>query len=512
VSSSSLFRIAARALVSGLGLALGCGARTALDLESPAVDSGLDAPSSPADAALPPPPLLSHCALGPDGSSSPIAVANVGGSVSFVDERGVVTTPHVFTPAPGGMYRDYALVESRGAYVAAAVVDDGPTQGMTPSIVQVALIDGTGSLLFANTYRMPYESWGNQATLVGNASGLFVLTVTAGSFTLGVTFSAHAAKSFTDGYQAVGDPDEAGALLVNKNGNSSDAYYWLDTVRQTFTPTRFLSAGATSGAALYGTSLAYLTSSPPTLWLETATARAHVSRGNAWGPMAYPSLGTANAGPWALACWPSTTSTLATRFNLAGGPAAAPWVVSPPPGGSFLDPGPSSFDPACPSVDVEGDGFQVFSGSAGIQVYRAEEGSPWEPVGAPMGRISMANAAESGGTYLIGGSTVGGPPLLGPDGGAGVSLGPQMQVVRTSAHASVTLPPSDWTNQSYPAYAMTQDGGCIAYFEGGALTVADAREGAIHTTSLMADTSNDELSLGWSNVPGDGQIWTELGD
>jgi hypothetical protein len=208
---------------------------------------------------------------------------------------------------------------------------------------------------------------------------------------------------------------------------------------------------------LYGSSLLYTIASGPTVWRETPAGRAPLSQGNTWGVLANPSLTVANSAPWALACRSSSTQTLLARVGLGGGPVATPFAVSAPPGASFISPGyVTTFDPACP-------------------------------------------AASPGGT------------LNGPDGGAGVSLGAQMQVVRSGAAASLTLPPADWTNQTYPAYFMTYDGGCIAYFEGGALTVADARAGVIHTTRMTADTANDGLAIGWTNIPGDGQIWADLG-
>jgi hypothetical protein len=265
-------------------------------------------------------------------------------------------------------------------------------------------------------------------------------------------------------------------------------------------------------AALYGSSLLYTIASGPTVWRETPAGRAPLSQGNTWGVLANPSLTVANSAPWALACRSSSTQTLLARVGLGGGPVATPFAVSAPPGASFISPGyVTTFDPACPSVDGQGYGFQFFTTPTGLQAFRTETGTSWEALGAPMGQVTAIGAFEAGGTYLLGGSASPGGTLNGPDGGAGVSLGAQMQVVRSGAAASLTLPPADWTNQTYPAYFMTYDGGCIAYFEGGALTVADARAGVIHTTRMTADTANDGLAIGWTNIPGDGQIWADLG-
>jgi hypothetical protein len=525
-----------------LPLVLACGARSALDdylpldagvdvssshrdghaseggseLDAP---GGVDAPSGfdaglPADAGPPPPPPASFCAMGTSDASThttPVAAANVGGTVSFVDGRGVVTTPYVFPPKPDGMYRDYAPIASRGDYIAAAVADDGPSEGKASAILRVALLDLTGAVLFAASYTVPYQSWGPEVNLVGNGTGLFIFGVN----TAVVTFSPRGGVLFQKHYTPVADPDGAGRVLVlDDAGNSTQDYYWLDALRGTVTATRFLHSGPTAGAALYGPSLLYATSTPPTLWLETPLRRTSVSQGNAWGAHDYPTLDVASSAPWALACWSSGNQMVASRiaWGSPGGPATM-FQLSPPPGASFLDPGyVTTEDPSCPWIDAEGDSFQFFVVPDGIQAFRTATGTQWEALGAPMGRISAVGAVESGGTYLLGGSSVAGPPFLGPDGGAGVSVGAQMQVIRPASGASVTLQPSDWTNQTYPAYLMTRDGGCIAYFESGALTLADARAGVVHTTALMADTANEGLFLGWTNVPGDGQVWTDLGD
>jgi hypothetical protein len=195
------------------------------------------------------------------------------------------------------------------------------------------------------------------------------------------------------------------------------------------------------------------------------------------------------------------------RVSLAGTGASGPVALSPPAGTSIWN-GPSSN--GCPGVDSQGSALQVFVGQS-VQAYRASDLASWQPLGAPMGGVASAVAIESGGTYLIGGSTIGGPPWI-AGGGPGASLGAQLQVVRPSSHASVTLPAADWTNETYPGYLMTRDGGCVAYFENGALTLADARVGVVHATALTVDTSNVGVVVGWTNIPGDGQVWTELGD
>lgn len=520
---SPLVRRLARVMIAA-PLALGCGARSSLDYAAPDASplpsmGAHDAPSAAdvfrsSDAAPPPlkAPPPSHCVIGPTGSSATVAASNAGGVVSFVDERGTVTTPYTFTAAPPGIYRAYALIASRGNYIAAAVIDNGPTQspGMpATSTVGVALLDGTGTVLFSGTYSVPVAADGPEASLVGNASGLFVLSATLG----GVTFSPHGGKSWGNHYFAVADPDAAGVVLANDtSGNSTEDYNWFDANQLTATPTLFLTAGPTQGAAIYGTSLVYVTSAPPTAWIETPTGRTPVSQGNGWGPTDAPALSIANSAAWALACWPSATSMSASDINLLGGQSPVAFALSPPNGWSFLGPVyQAGFDPSCPAVDTQGDAFQFFSSATGIQAFRREN-AEWSALGAPMGDISSLGAVESAGTYLLGGSVISGGPFLGPDGGAGVSLGAQMQVVRPASHASVTLPQSDWTNQTYPAYFMTEDGGCIAYFASGALTLADARLGVIHTTALTADTANDNLAIGWTNVPGEGQVWTDLGD
>jgi hypothetical protein len=501
-----------------------CGARSALEVPV-VVSDGADAASTTSTSAssnasgfgdasvdaAPPPVPNTACAVGPSGVASPIAAVNAGGVVSFVDGQNRVTTPYTFPPTPAGMDREYALIASRGGYVAAAISDvDAGDDALLPSVVlRVVLLEIGGGVVFSGEYTLPYQADGAAASLVGNASGLFVFSLNAG----GVTFSPRGGKGWPDTYLGIGDPDDAGRLLVvDTNSNSSEDYYWFDTARQTFTPTLFLSSGPTAGAAIYGDALAYVTSKPATVWVETASGRTAVSQGNAWQPEDYPSLNVANGAAWGVACWGSATSLLAT-FDLSGGPSGVPFTVVAPAGETLLNPGyVTTFDSTCPYIDSAGRPYEFFEGPRGLALFATTDGTNWDSVGSTIAGVSTVAATESGGTYLIGGSAIAGPPFLGPDGGAGVSVGPQLQVVRPVSGAHVTLPQADWTNQTYPSYVMTGDGHCVAYFENGALTIADAVESTIHTTALTADTANDSLSLGWTNIPGDHEVWTELGD
>jgi hypothetical protein len=250
----------------------------------------------------------------------------------------------------------------------------------------------------------------------------------------------------------------------------------------------------------------YATTSPATAWLESGSGRSAVWAGP-WDATDVPTMNAANDGPWATACWNSTTGIQLARVSLAGTGGSSPVVLSPPAGTSLWS-GPTTN--GCPGVDTEGSAFQLFIGQS-VQAYRASDLASWQPLGAPMGGIASAVVVESGGTYLIGGGTISGPPWI-AGGGPGASLGTQLQVVRPSSQASVTLPGADWTNGTYPGYLMTQDGGCVAYFESGALALADARAGVVHPTALTIDTSRPDVLVGWTNIPGDGQVWTELGD
>jgi hypothetical protein len=496
---------------------LACGARTSLYGGPPTPDAaivdvspGLVEASSSSDSSLPEPPpnRVSHCTVGPLGQRSPIAAVNAGGVVSFVTERGEVTTPYTFPSPASGTDRFGAYIVSRGQYVAASVVDlGGGSSGA--STVSVAVLDQSGHVLLADTYSGTQTvAFGGEVALVGNASGLFVMT--SG---LGVTFSPTHAAHWTDPYLAYADPDEHGALLVNdQDGNSSQELYWFDAIGHTFAPTQFLTSGPNEGAAIYGTSIVYATTDPSVVWVETAQGRTAVSQGDPWTQNEYPALMVANAAPWALACWGSGMTTFGARIPLTTAPAPTPFALLPPPGASLWGPGEPVFSDPCPSVDTLGYAFQPFVTEPGIQTFRTDDGTSWSPLGEPMGGIASTSTVESGGTYLIGGSTIAGPPLYGPDGGAGVVSGAHMQLVRPATQVSVALAPADWTNQTYPAYFMTEDGGCVAYFVNGALTLADAKTGIVHTTSLTADTANDSLAIGWTNIPGDGEIWTDLPD
>jgi hypothetical protein len=476
----------------------------------------------PSDAPLPDALVtpMSQCAIGPSGVSSPVAAVNAGGVVSFLDGRGNVTTPFTFSPVKSGSDRIYAEITSRGAYIAALVVDI-PTTNEGTSNVAIALLDVTGRVLWSDAYTMPYEDCGGGASLVGNASGLFVASVAScTSYNLGVTFTPTSARSWTDGYVAAGDPDEQGALVVVKDGSSTENYWWYSAKEQRFFPTIVVEELA-SQPAFYGPWLVYATVPPfdgglprtGTMWLETSAGRTAIaSGGDAWGTGYVTGLSIANDGPSGVACW-GTSATVAQTFDvLGGGQASAPLTLVPPQGTSIWPPGSGAAFDACPLVDSEGEPFQLFAlPSLGAQLFRMKA-QGWQELGAPMGHLFGASALESGGTFLIGATTIGGPPLLDPDAGTGVIAGDHVQVVRPSSGASVTVPLADWTNQTYPAYFMTKDGGCVAYFESGALTLVDARAGVAHTTSLTADTSNEDLALAWTNVPGDGQVYFGLGD
>jgi hypothetical protein len=508
---------------------MGCGARTEIDAlasEASRDASRTDGPgasgsdAAPRDAAFPETgipdavvPQMSYCAVGASGGASPVAAVNAGGVVSFVDRAGNVTTPYTF-PAPLAQEsRLYVDIVSRGEYVA-AVAGDLPTTPTGGTTLSVALLRTDGHLLWSGSFTETIETCGQTPGLVGNSEGLFVTSVWGCDQNLGVTFSPAGGTKWVAPYNVVGDPDATGALVVlNDEGSSTEDFYWFDTNTQTFSPTIYYEVPGPS-AALFGPWLVYPTvaaqdggAPSPHMWLETRRGRSLLpSGGDAWGDNYVYGLTIESSSSWAIATWGVGATSLAQVFRVSPGGTPSPTLtLTPPPGATFWN--AASEEPLAgnPVVDDEGNLFALFRlANGGAQAYRTMNGE-WQAVGEVMGGIASANLLEAGGTYISAGTTLPEGPFEGPDGGSGVLVGDHVQVLRPSAAASLTLPLADWTNQAYPAYFVTQDGGCIAYFAGGFLTLADARTGMLHTTTLMADVANEAVA--WTNVPGDGQLY-----
>jgi hypothetical protein len=502
-----------------------CGARTEIDgpgvvgrdaaprdaavPETGVADTGFPEASFP-DASV---PQMSYCAVGAGGSASPVAAVNAGGVVSFVDQAGNVTTPYTFPAALAQESRIYVDIVSRGDYVA-AVAGDLPTTPGGGTTLSVALLRTDGHLLWSGSFTETIETCGQTPGLVGNADGLFVTSVWGCDQNLGVTFSPAGGTRWVAPYNVVGDPDPSGALVVlNDEGGSTEDFYWFDTNTQTFSPTIYYEVPGPS-AAFYGPWLVYPTvaaqdGGPPSphMWLETPHGRSLLpSGGDAWGDSYVYGLVTESSSSWAIATWGVGNTSLAQVFRVS--PAGSPSPVltlTPPPGTTLWNAVGDVSLGDNPTVDDDGNLFALFApSSGGAQAYRMV-GGQWQAVGEIMGGIASANLLEAGGTYVAAGTTLPEGPFEGPDGGSGVLVGDHVQVLRPATAASMTLPLSDWTNQTYPAYFVTQDGGCIAYFEGGFLTLADARTGTVHATTLMADVANQAVA--WTNVPGDGQLY-----
>ncbi|MBI5488445.1 MAG: hypothetical protein HY905_14020 [Deltaproteobacteria bacterium] len=347
-----------------------------------------------------PPPAPWEC---PPPSTPAELAAIVDGSLHLVALDGSAHE-EVRVDRPLAGYGGQA-VTAAGPWVAALFWTAATSPG--EAAVDLVVACRTGGIAWRTHETLPYEAWGNEASVRGNTDGRFVFSFRFGEGSLVVAASPDGVTTVREPYLVRGRPARAGGTLVwRADASSTEEYEWFDSVAGTFRPTGYADGGAGSRLALAET-LAYGLRGGRELRVEIFD--------DAWtipvtwppGDVEYLPLERGDGERWALIeerDWTTGTVSAYSTVDVVGRTARR-FTFRPPAGlEAWSDPRDST-----PGMWIAQDGsvFEVFRDRRQASLMRTRDGTTWERVGRPITDVDIWYAAEGAGAFLFLGSVSG---------------------------------------------------------------------------------------------------------
>ena len=436
-----------------------------------------------------------HCG-GPGTLAGFTQLALVGFQIVALPDNGPISVRHEFFPDIKNELRIIrGALLSRGEYIAAALATraiDAPTG--SPAKLSVVILERNGGLLHEFEIDVTYENWGQSLELVGDYRGIFAVGYRFGDDIGTEVFTSAGFRSGKlEGYLPLTNPDERGYLAVQDERDSPNRpVYWLDpcTLERTAAKRNGVSFG---GSMQLRTELAYMDAVTNEMVLESEREEVRTKIGldpAYWidaHPEGYVLFGTSDPAKLVVV-HPRTGSKQEFTIELPAGLRRYDAISGP------------GFDGAAREIHVTSEGglsLPLRDDTRG-RLYVTQNGSNWSAVGLPIGEVYRAYSANARGNYLHFGSdfAVSLPPWNPPAAGEKRIDGTSLQFAGADGESmELGASNSRW-------YHLTNDGGCVAYAQGGSIIRGNYPNKTMQTFQLT-DDSNWALNALFTWVDGD---------
>lgn len=470
-----------------------CGARSSL--VDPPAEKDVPTPAPLADAR----PVSFVCSRGVRGR--PMLVARVDAAIQFAYRD--LSSREVFRfSVPSGGYIARADVIARGdrvvafALVRALNETPGEPSALSPRI-EVVVLDVEGGVRGRREVAFGENSAGPSYRLVGNASGLAVLTASERSAQVGLVIDGDRIEPFSLVVEAASDPDVFGRLVARTLEPSSTVDYgFFDTRTRALVPSRFadeLRTGfASSSAITMASSLVYFKQGPPRFVVEDAASARELPASAELAAGEYTHASGPSSGGWAL--FHVLDQGASTRRFIAVHPASGERrtlrLALPPP---FTLAGQLGQTPV---IDADGEILVGATDGTRDVVLATRDGNQWTARGRPLyaGGFSFPHFFREAGGAIVFRGYGSLPPTL-PE---GTLASTTLQLVRRGGGEGKALPRQENGGADNPTYAdpvLSEDGKCLAYFRNGSLHAVQAETYEVDDLGLVV--TKDRAEMAW---------------